>query len=80
MQQINTAMTVTAQINIDTPIGRKILRELEKHPKIVKVDYPLPEAIAGQATYTAEEVFDECLDNLSNHYQTDCKKIWRGLK
>jgi len=35
-------MTVTAHINVETPAGRKILRELDKHPKIVEIEYPEP--------------------------------------
>jgi hypothetical protein len=67
-------MTVTAQINIDTPIGRRLLKELEKHPKSVKVEYQLPEAISG-TTYTHEEVFNECYDILSEHYKCDVRKL-----
>ena len=65
-------MTVTAQINIDTPIGRKLLKELEKHPKAVKVEYPVPEAISG-TTYTHEQVFGELVDKLNDHYGTNYK-------
>lgn len=32
-------MTVTAHIDISTPTGRKILEELKKHKKLVKIDY-----------------------------------------
>lgn len=32
-------MTVTAHIDISTPAGRKILEELKKHRKVVKIDY-----------------------------------------
>ncbi len=35
-------MTVTAQINVETEAGRKIVRELEKHTKLVKINYPEP--------------------------------------
>ncbi len=66
--------TVNVQINIDTPTGRRLLRELEKHPKAAKVEYPIPEAISG-TTYTHEEVFNECYDILSEHYGTDVKKL-----
>jgi hypothetical protein len=65
-------MTVTAQINIDTPIGRRLLKELEKHPKAVKVEYPLPEAISG-ITYTHEEVWSEIETKFNEHYGTNYK-------
>jgi hypothetical protein len=35
-------MTITAHINVETPAGRKILRELDKHPKLVEIEYPEP--------------------------------------
>ena len=65
-------MTVTAHINVETPTGRRLLKELEKHPKAVKVEYPLPEAISG-TTYTHEEVFGELVQKLNDHYGTDYK-------
>jgi len=67
--------TVNVQINIDTPAGRRLLREVEKHPKVVKVEYPEPDAMAGQKTYTHDEVFSECYDILSEYYETDVKKL-----
>ncbi|MFT3753709.1 MAG: hypothetical protein QM800_12825 [Paludibacter sp.] len=66
-------MTVTAQINIDTPTGRKLLKELEKHPKTVKVEYPLPDAIAGQKLYSHEEVWSEIETKFNQHYGTNHK-------
>ena len=33
-------MTVTAEINIESATGRRIVRELEKHHKVVKLNYP----------------------------------------
>lgn len=32
-------MTVTAQIDISTPTGRRIVRELETHKRVVKISY-----------------------------------------
>ncbi len=52
-------MEAIARINLDTPTGRRIARELERHPKTVKVEYPLPPEIAGQKWYTEEEFFAE---------------------
>ena len=33
-------MTVIANIDINTPTGRKIVRELEKHKRVVRITYP----------------------------------------
>ena len=67
--------TVNVQIDLTTPTGRRLLRELEKHPKVAKIEYPLPAEIAGQKTYTLEESFDECCDILSEHYKCDVRKL-----
>ena len=32
-------MTVTAQIDISTPTGRRIVKELETHKRVVKITY-----------------------------------------
>lgn len=52
-------MEAIARINLDSPTGRRIARELERHPKTVQVEYPLPPEIAGQKWYTEEEYFAE---------------------
>ena len=49
--------TIHVEIDISTPTGRRLLKEVERHPKVAKVEYPLPEIIAEQKTYTIEEVF-----------------------
>jgi len=67
--------TVNVRINIDTPTGRRLLREVEKHPKVVKVEYPEPDAMAGQKTYTLDEAFEKCYDVLSNNYGVDVRKL-----
>ena len=64
---------VIAHIDISTPIGRKLVKELEKHKKVVRVEYPLPETISGQNFYTIEEVFSEVEKELNDHYGTNLK-------
>ncbi|MDO9634911.1 MAG: hypothetical protein Q7J05_07750 [Paludibacter sp.] len=64
---------VIAHIDISTPIGRRLVKELEKHKKTVKVEYPLPEAISGQKWHTIEEVFNEVEKELNDHYGTNLK-------
>ncbi|MDO9152954.1 MAG: hypothetical protein Q7U47_04475 [Paludibacter sp.] len=73
-------MTVTAYINVETPAGRKIVSDLEKHRKLVKIEYPEVAAIENEKTYTVDEVFDECIDILSSHYKVDGRKIWNSIK
>lgn len=63
---------VIARINVSMPSGRKIVRELE-NKKAVTMEYPIPEAIAGQKFYTIEEVFSEVEKELNNHYGTNLK-------
>ena len=64
---------VIAYINTETPTGRRIVRELEKHKKTVRVEYPLPEDIVSQGVHTMEEVFGELEQRLNAHYGTDFK-------
>ena len=69
MQKINV------KINIASPTGRRLLKEVERHPKVAKIEYPLTAEIEGQKTYTLEESFAECSDILSNHYGCDVQKL-----
>ncbi len=64
---------VTARIDISTPTGRKILRELEKHKRTVKIEYPLPPETTEQQWYTHEEVWREVEKKFNDHYGTDYK-------
>ena len=64
---------VIAYINVDTPTGRSIVRNLEKHKKIVRVEYPLPDDLASKGMHTVEEVFDQLEQRLNTHYGTDIK-------
>ena len=66
-------MEAIARINLDTPTGRRIARELERHPKTVKVEYPLPPEIAGQTWYSDDEVWGMVEDIMSEHYGTEIK-------
>ena len=64
---------VIARIDVSTPTGRRLLKELEKHKNTVTVEYPLPDAISGQKCYTVEEVFSEIEKELNEHYGTNFK-------
>lgn len=62
---------VIAHIDISTPSGRKIVRELEKK-KVVKIEYPLPKGINGK-TYSVDEAFQMVEKKLNDHYGTNYK-------
>lgn len=64
---------VIATIDVSTPTGRKIVRELENHKKTVHIEYPLPEGTENAPTH--KEVFSKLIDKLSEHYDTDMHKI-----
>ena len=63
-------MEVTAKINISTHAGQKIVSELEKHMKLVKITYPISLREDGKTeqTYSVEEVFKELDTKLKKHY------------
>jgi hypothetical protein len=64
---------VIAHIDISTPSGRKIARELHGK-KAVKLEYPLPEGIQGK-TCTLDEAYEKGLDKLSTYYNVDMRKL-----
>jgi O-acetylhomoserine/O-acetylserine sulfhydrylase-like pyridoxal-dependent enzyme len=67
--------TVNVQINITSATGMRLVREMEKHPKVAKVEYPLPEGLEDQKTYTLEESYQECCQILNEHYKVDVHKL-----
>ena len=62
---------VIAYINTETSTGRRIIRELEKHKKTVRIEYPLSEDITQKGMHTIEEVFGKLENKLNTHYGTD---------
>ena len=64
-------MIVTARINVESPADRKIVRELEKHHKVVEIDNPLPDV----KTYSINEAYERGLDQLTKHYDVDIRKL-----
>jgi len=70
-------MTVTAHIDVSTPKGRKIVRELEKNKKLVKIDNPLPVGEDGLPleTYSVEESFENLWKKMEEHYGFDIRKL-----
>jgi len=63
-------MTVTVKIDISTPTGRKLVRELEKHKTVVQITYPkishLPEGIV-----TMDVGIEEFWKHLENRFGFD---------
>ena len=64
--------TINVQLDLSTPTGRRLLRQMEKHPKAAKVQYPLPEAING-ITFPHEDVWEEVETKFNEHYGTNYK-------
>jgi hypothetical protein len=63
---------VTAEIDIATPTGRRIVNELEQHKRFVKLNYPASERIT-ERTYTVDEAFDIVGKRLSRNYGVEIK-------
>ena len=68
-------MEVTAKINISTPAGRKIVRELEKHKKLVKITYPLPDFIDVNKTYKQQEFEDKVKEKFHETYGVNFDEV-----
>lgn len=68
-------MEVIARINIDSPTGRKLVREIQKHKKVAEVEYPIPEALLDGTAMSHNEVWGKIWDKLSNHYGVDVRKL-----
>ena len=68
-------MEVTARINIDSPTGRKLVSEIEKHKKVARIEYPLPEELINGTALSHDEVWNKIWDKLTNHYEVDIRKL-----
>lgn len=70
-------MIVTAHIDISSPTGRKIVRELASHKKTVKIENPLPVDSDGLElkTYSIEETFNNLYEKLGEHYGVDLRNL-----
>jgi hypothetical protein len=62
---------VIAHIDISTPTGRRIVNELQKHRKSVRMEYPESEIGISEKTYTHEEVFGNLKKRLRNYYEAE---------
>lgn len=68
-------MEVIARININSPTGRKLVHEIEKHKKVAAIEYPLPEELQNCTARSHNEVWDNIWDKLSNHYGVEVRKL-----
>jgi hypothetical protein len=70
-------MTVTAKIDISTPTGRKIVRELEKHKRVVKITYNEPDVVVdiAEETITWEAAETHIWDKLESQFGVDLRTL-----
>jgi len=66
---------VTVRINVDSPTGLMLVRKIQKHKKIAKIEYPLPEGLLNGTALSHDEVWDEVWQILSDHYGVDVRNI-----
>ena len=64
--------TVTATIDVSKPTGRRIVRDLDKHSKVVSLNFPLPDGIS-EKTYTHQEVWSKMEKRMNDFYGSDLK-------
>lgn len=70
-------MTVIANIDISTHTGRKIVRELEKHKKVVQIIYPdsnIEEEVVEE-TVSLEEAEEYLWKKLEDSYGVDLRTL-----
>ncbi|MFA7493034.1 MAG: hypothetical protein WCZ43_05915 [Proteiniphilum sp.] len=60
--------TVIAKIDISGPTGKRILRDLQNHPKVAKIEIPLPKELEEKKLYTVEEAFKGLREKVKQHY------------
>jgi hypothetical protein len=63
---------ITANVDVATPTGRRIIEELEQHKRPAKLNYPILDTTI-EKTYTVDEVYNECCDILSDYYGCDVR-------
>jgi len=67
--------TVTAHIDVSRPLGRKIVRDLHKHTRTVKIENPLPQDFIDGNYYTLEEVLRRGDERLIAHYGEEMRLL-----
>ncbi len=64
---------ITAEIDVATPTGQRIFKELAQHKRVVTFIYPEPEVIEREKTYTHQEVWGMVEKRMSDHYGVEIK-------
>lgn len=64
---------VIAHIDISTPTGRRIVNELRKHTKTVRIEYLEPERNIEEGWHTVQEVFRGVEKKMNKHYGSNEK-------
>ena len=59
---------VIARIGISGPTGKRILRDLQNHPKVAKIETYLPRELEDKKLYTVEEAFNGLRKKVKEHY------------
>jgi len=62
--------TVNVKVNVSSVAGRKLMREIEKHPRVVEIETSFPVDINGvpEKTYSVDEAFERLDKRLKEHY------------
>jgi hypothetical protein len=63
-------MTYNVKIDGSTPTGKKIIKDLRRHPKTVKFENPAETGVVPEGYMTGEEFWDLAKKDLDNI----CKK------
>jgi hypothetical protein len=66
--------TITVEINIASPTGRRILNDLQKHPKTVKVVTQIdPRIVNPPSDMSHNQIWKDMESKLNEHYGSDLK-------
>jgi len=67
-------MEVKAKINISSPTGRRLVRELEKHTKVVKLEYPTDTKSIPEGSIPLEKGVDQLWKSLNEKLGYDLRE------
>jgi len=61
-------MTYTVKIDGSTPTGKKIIKDLRRHPKTVKFENPVETGIVPEGYMTGNEFWGSVKEELKTYY------------
>ncbi len=67
-------MEVTAKINISSPTGRRLVRELEKHTKVVELEYPIDLKLIPEGAIPLATGIDQLWKSLQDKFGYDLRE------